>query len=270
MLFAQSLLDNRTKNPAAFRSLLRLWFFLLSSLFLMTAPSIQAATAAPSSPDWLNQKMNLHCNGRALAEVLEEVADFFDTTLVYQAEGDQRPVWCEYSQVTASEILNRLFQRQNRAILVEDFPERRITVQVFGVSTYNVLSPDGDIETETLPFLSEMTNKELTAMQNAQYELYQQEIKDPNAIIPGLDMTRKELQSLHREQNQQYEKLIADQNQIVAGMSITRQQLEKLHEQQLKKYKDQSQRQDAADPLSGLTPSELKELHQQQLQKGSP
>lgn len=261
-------LNSRLRNTANCRSLLHLCLLLLSlSLVSVASVSAESATTASSNPEWLNQKMDLDCNGRPLVAVLEEVAEFFDTTLIYQAEGDELPVRCSYSQATVSELLRLLFKRQNRAILIEESPERRITVQVFGVSEYNVVSSDGNSEKKTLPFLSEMTNKELAAMQNAQLKLYQQKIQDPNVIISGLDITRAEVQSLHREQSRKYRKLLGDKNQIVTGMSITRQQLENLHEHQLKIYEEERQGLDVVDPLTGLTSMEIKELHQQQIKR---
>lgn len=265
---SNSLFNGKLQFGAHYVSRLGLSILLLSTFSLIpvtTALAEETAQTAYSTPNWLNKKMDLDCNGRPLAKVLEEVAEFFEMTVVYQAEGDEVPVWCNYSQSTAREILDRLFKKQNRALLIEDTPERKITVQVFGVSEYNVVSSSGNSETQTLPFLSEMTNNELVAMQNDQYELYRQEMKDPNAIVPGLDITRGDIQNLHREQNREYKKLLGDKSQVVAGMSITQQKLENLHEQQLKQYNTKKQSQDVADPLTGLTNAELTELHQQQI-----
>ncbi|WP_319549704.1 hypothetical protein [Desulfogranum marinum] len=210
--------------------------------------------------------MNLDCAGRPLTEILDEVADFFETELVYQAEESGLAIQCSYSQATVSEILNRLFQAQSRAILIENLPERRITVEVFGLSERHVVSTGEGSGKETLPFLGGMTKAELAAMQHAQLELYHQEMKNPSAIIPGLSITRGELEYLHREQNLGYRKLVGDPNQRVAGMSMTLQELEESHEQQLLRYEEKKWSQDVKDPLTGLIPAEIKELHQRQIE----
>lgn len=209
--------------------------------------------------------MNLDCNGRPLEEVMEEIATFFQTEIVYEAEGADLPVQCQYSLTTVEQTLSRLFKKQNSAILIEYVPERKITVQVFGVSEYNIVSSDGSNTIQTLPFLGNMTNEALAAMQIEQYNVYLEELKDPNTIIPGLGLTRNEITKLHQQQIEQQQRNQNDPDQIVAGMVITQQQLQSIQEHQLDQYEQEKQDQNQIDPFTGLTTAEIKELHQQQI-----
>ena len=162
----------------------------IHTLLLLVLLSINAPLAIADSeslPDngWLEQRMNIDCDGRPLKEVLKDIATFFQTEIVYQAEGAENPVQCQYSMATVEQILDRLFGKQNRAILIEYVPKRRIIVQVFSVFEYNIVSEDGGNTTETIPFLGNMTNESLSAKQKEQFKAYDEELKDPNAIIPG-------------------------------------------------------------------------------------
>jgi len=238
---------------------------LLINASLAIADSTLAAT--PASTNWLKKQMNLDCNSRSLNEVLEDVAAYFQTEIVYQAKGAEVPRQCRYSLLTVEQILDRLFQKENRAILIEDVPKRKIIVQVFGVSEYNIISDNGRKDNQSLPFLADMTNEALAAMQKEQLKAYHEELQDVNSIIPGVGLSRAEVAKLHEQQMQQYEIDRNDPNQIVAGTTITQQQLLTLQEQQLKQYEQEKQNQDQIDPFTGLTATETIQLHQQQLQQ---
>jgi hypothetical protein len=244
-------------------SYVALFAFLFINVPLMAAVDSQIS-ATPSLNEWLEKRIDVNCNGRPLKEVMAEIAAFFETEIVYEAEGADLPVQCHYSQTTVEQTLDRLFRKQNRAILIEHLPKRKITVQVFGVSEYNIVSYDGSNRLETLPFLADMTNEALAAMQNEQFEAYQKELKDPSAIDPGVGITRTEITQLHEQQIEQQQRTQDDPEQIVAEMTITQQQLKVLHEQQLKQNE---QDQDQIDPFTGLTNKEMSELHQQQSQQ---
>lgn len=220
----------------------------------------------PASTNWLKKQMNLDCNSRSLNEVLEDVAAFFQTEIVYQAEGAEVPRQCRYSLLTVEQILDRLFQKENRAILIEYAPKRKIIVQVFGVSEYNIISDNGRKDNQSLPFLADMTNEALSAMQNEQLKAYHEELQDVNAIIPGVGLSRAEVAKLHQQQMQQYAIDRNDPDQIVAGTTITQQELLTLQEEQLRQYEQEKQDQNQVDPFTGLTAEETIQLHQQQLQ----
>ena len=243
---------------------------LVALLFINASIAIADSTPVkiPKSTNWLDKQMNLDCNSRSLDEVLEDVAAFFQTEIVYQAEGAEVPRQCRYSMLTVEQILDRLFQKENRAILIEYVPKKKIIVQVFGVSEYNIISDSGRKEKQSLPFLGEMTNEALSAMQNEQLKAYHEELQDLDAIIPGVGLSRAEVAKLHEQQMQQYEIDRKDPDQLVAGTTITQQQLLTLHEQQLKQYEQEKQNQDQIDPFTGLTTAETIQPHQQQLQQG--
>ncbi|WP_446011685.1 hypothetical protein [Candidatus Electrothrix sp.] len=252
-----------------------------------------------SSESWFEQKMNLDCNGRAVEEVLKEVASFFKTKIIYQSRMAKVPIHCSYLSVTVEEILRRLFKDQNNTILLGHAPERKIIVQVFGETKYNIVSSDGSTGTEIIPFLPNMTNEDLARLHKEQLRLYKKELANPDAIIPGVGITRQDLATLHKEQLrlykkelanpeaiipgvgitreelrvlhqnqiQQYEMLKNDPDQIIPGTNITRQQLQELHQKQLKLYEQSKNDQDELDPFTGLTRSELKKLHEQQIRR---
>lgn len=216
---------------------------------------------------WLEERMSLDCNGHPLEEVLEDVATFFKTEIVYQAEGAKQPVQCHYVMATVEQILDRLFKKQNRAILIELVPKKKIIVQVFGVSEYNIVSNDGTNKTQSLPFLGDMTNESLAAMQKEQFKKYLEELQNPDAIIPGLELTRAEITKLHLRQIQQHDKNLRDPSQNVAGTAMTQQQLSAIQKQQLNQYEKNKQDQVQVDPFTGLTTAETAELHRRQIQQ---
>lgn len=241
-------------------------YVLLFALHFVNTPLVIAKDSLTLSHNgWLEQRMSLDCNGRPLKEVLEEIAIFFQTEIVYEAEGADLPVQCQYSLTTVEQALNRLFNKQNSTILIEYVPKRKITVQVFGVSEYNIVSSDGRNTVQTLPFLGNMTNEALSAMQKEQFNVYRKELKDPNAIIPGVGLTRYEITKLHQHQIEQQQRNQNDPDQIVAGMEITQQQLQAIQEYQLDQYEQEKRDQNQVDPFTGLTTAEIKELHQQQI-----
>lgn len=257
------------------KKLLALVGAFIFSYLLMPGPTeeVQASGKANGSPHlnerWLKKKMDLICNARTIEEVLKEVAAFYQTKIIYQAKMADVTVQCDYKGATVEQIVNRIFAQQNRAVTFEYVPERKIIVQVFGESNYNVVSSSGTTKTENLPFLADKTNKDLVRMQNEQYAYYQKELANKKAIVPGVGLTRQDLTNLHRKQNRKYELLKNDPDSIVAGTTITRRQLQMTHEMQLKLYEQDKSGHHPADPFTGLTRSELNRLHKQQIEHSS-
>lgn len=251
--------------------------FYIFITFSLLAPGVLLEAVAEEKADgtihsgewWFEQKMNLECNGRTIEEVLKEVSAFFKTKIIYQAKVAKVPIHCSYSNLTAEQILSRLFKDQNKAIQLELAPERMIIVQIFGESKYNIVSSDGSTKTEILPFLADMTNEDLARMQKEQYRLYKKELANTEAIIPEVGLTRQELAILHQNQIQQYEILKNDPNQIIEGTNLTRQQLQEIHKKQLELYEQSKNDQNETDPFTGLTRSELKKLHKQQIKRSN-
>jgi hypothetical protein len=243
---------------------------ILVALLFINAPIVIAdsklATTSESS-NWLGKRMDLDCNNRSLDEVLEDVATFFQTEIVYQAEGADVPVQCRYSRATIEQILDRLFQKNNRAILIEYVPKRKIIVQIFGTSEYNIISDRGIKKTQNLPFLANMTNDALFQMQEEQLKTYNEEKKDFDAVIPGVGLTRGEITELHQQQIQQYKIDQKDPDQVVAATTMTQGQLWAIQKQQLIDYEQEKLNQDQVHPFTGLTTAETIKLHQQQVQQ---
>jgi len=243
---------------------------LLYALISINIPVVIAEVKTDTSTaenDWLHQRMNLDCRGRSLQNVLEDVAIFFQTEIVYEAENAGRAVHCRYVKATAEQILNRIFSSENRAILIENTPKKKITVQVFGVSEYNIISNDGGSATQNIPFLADMTNELLFAMQKEQYQRYKDELKNPASIIPEVGLSRADITKLHQKQIQQNKENLQDPSLNVVGTPITQQQLRVIHEEQLIQFGQRKQDQDRIDPFTGLTAVELSELHRYQIQQ---
>jgi hypothetical protein len=239
---------------------------ILVVLLFINAPIVIADSKTVTTPElnnWLERRMDLDCNSRSLDEILEDVATFFQTEIVYQTEGASVPIQCRYTLATIEQILDRLFQKKNRAILIEYVPKRKIIVQIFGTSEYNIISDGGVKKTQNLPFLANMTNDALFEMQKEQLKTYHEEMKDLGAIIPGVELTRGEITELHQQQIQQYKKDQNDPDQVVAATTMTQGQLWAIQKQQLIDYEQEKQNQ--VDPFTGLTTAETIKLHQQQI-----
>ena len=240
---------------------------LVSTTFAGMNKESKEASDPAIRDDWWLKRITFDCKDRSLKEVVAELAASFKIDIIYQAKGAEEPKQCRYNELTVEQILSRLFRKQNSSLIIDDKDKRKITVQVFGVSEYNIVSHGEDKGTETLPFLANMTNEKLILMQNEQLKAYKQELENPDSIIPGVNITRFELNELHKSQMEQYSRQKSDLEQMVFGTNLTKKQLSELHQQQLDQHYRSRQNLKEVDPFTGLNSQELSDLHRQQIKK---
>lgn len=268
----------------------------LITLILFSNTSFAEETHVDGN-DLFEKKISLKCDGRTMQEVLQELFLTSGVEVIYEANLASSVTNCNYNDLNIEKIIHRLFKNHNVGVLI-DTDAKMIIVQVFGSSNYMVASKGADAEVMPIPFIDDMSAKELAELHALQFEEYQEQLNNDEQIVPGVniargdlrtlhenqlsdyhqelddetgvllgeDITRGELKALHEEQDNEYQKDLNDDTQKIAGASITRSELRNLHEKQYNEYQKELNDPNAIVPGIGISRSELKKLHESQTQ----